>query len=171
VGWTSSAALSNGGAALGGYWGYTFEANDSGVFNLSWDIQLLTAVDPFGLVGFAFYWHTDLIPDPYIVLPTGSIGSLSREVIAGHSYYIQIAPAANVLGISVAGDNYMTGNFSWTIDPVAAPEPSSLTLLCLGMLAMLFIGTLPPGPRIALRRSLSKSSKSATRPIVPSWHS
>lgn len=118
-------------------WTFSFIANGNGAFNMNYDV--VGSGDTFGLWG----WNISINGSDYLTLnandPTLS-GFMSADLVDGELYTVSLHNNANLSAQSgvdrIAGA--MDGVFNWSIEtedrPV--PEPFSLALVAIGLLAL-----------------------------------
>ena len=137
LGWRTS-NVGSGSAILtsGADWQYTFTADATGLFTMSWNIFDSGSTNTFGLNGFVFQWSDGI----GALLNFASIGTLTRAIVVGNTYTVGLENEANIsggLGTRVAE---MDGLFAWSMATTAAvPEPSLLALMGLGLGLLLLL--------------------------------
>lgn len=137
-------------------WQYTFVADATGTFEMTYDV---TATGPFlgkiGLGGWKIEWSGPEGDDDlfYNALDPTASGIFSAAVIAGDTYTIGLQNHLNANGAMSTGS--MNGDFDWDITASSTvPEPSSMLLLASAML----------GLRLARRRNRTVQLRSVPGP-------
>ncbi len=139
VGWDNSAfALVSQSGLAGTQWAYNFIADVTGTFSLNWAVSLQqAAADSFGLQDFRFSLAG--AGGGQTVMGVDSSGSATRNIFAGYEYTAFITTNPGIFGGVGGRTSFMDGVFDWSMDsgPMpSVPEPSSMALLGLGLLAI-----------------------------------
>jgi hypothetical protein len=140
LGWTvnSLAANTNNHATLysGTDWLYTFTATRSGEFTLNYALKADNGTtSAFGLQGFGFTWSenggeafTEHLSLPNVELPPtapaewpATVGSLKRQVVAGHTYTVRLQNSANIFFGTASVTAHMSATFTWSVGPTPPP--------------------------------------------------
>ena len=100
-----------GGAFSDAFWTYTFTADRTGLFTLDFDVALESG-DPFGLSEFKFLWSADAFS---VLLPLNTSGTITRDIIEGSTFTVEIDPQAGLSGELGNRAGKMTGTFDWSI--------------------------------------------------------
>lgn len=107
----------------GSDWTYTFQADVNGFFTLNWNVTG-AGTDTFGLNGFNFVW-SGAGGNDFLFL--NSAGTLTRPIVAGQQFTVNINNQANISGGVSTRTAFMDGVFDWQMDMI--PGPATLTLL------------------------------------------
>ena len=124
VGWTIAQNTGSGSHAhltAGQDWTYTFVAVQSGTFTLQFNVtQDDGTTNSFGLNGFNFRWTPSGGSTEFEFVSLGPTGTITKTVVAGTTYTVQIDNQANVFFSGGFGTPtaHMSGTFNWSI---AAP--------------------------------------------------
>lgn len=140
IGWENSAfgGSSSSSSVNGTQWTYTFQADVTGLFSISWDVSLQQSLaQSFGLQDFRFSLAGT--GGGQTVMRVDTTGSTTRNIIAGNQYTALIETNAGIVGGVGGRTSFMDGLFDWSMDsgPMSSvPEPASIALLGLGVLML-----------------------------------
>ena len=132
VGFTTNAFSGGATPSLGTDWRYTFTADATGQFTMNWNIFDAGSTSTFGLVGFWFTWSET----PLQQLNFATSGTLTRDIVAGHTYFANLENQASIGGGVDTRTASMNGVFDWSMDTgsvAAIPEPETYAMLLAGL--------------------------------------
>lgn len=127
------------------FFSYTFVADANGILSVAFDTLTAVSPNPFGATGFTLQVDGGLLvrgTGPGVVPSTPS-GLVTLDLLAGEAYTLTIREGSNASG-SLGANRQLSnqGTFDWSIvfdqPPVEVPEPGTLALLSLGLLAVPF---------------------------------
>ena len=134
VNWTTQDVTEGGSVEVSRGLGYRFRADTDRTLVVNFLVDGTGTPDTFGLLGYNVILNqVPLSNNPFVDAMFGTSGELTAPLLAGKTYELFIATAANLFGSQENGlgtrTAAMRGTFNFSMEPVSpVPEPATLLL-------------------------------------------